>query len=95
MITTTVHRHRCRRQHRAWLALARCIFPDAAWIAGQGPYAAVAWCGVTSVTLHADADAATHGLGLIDLLGCGCQCHGDHDLMRLDLDEGTAKVMPR
>ena len=55
-------RHRCGRRHRAWPALAHCMLPRAGWIAGDGPFAVIAWCGVTSVTLHPDVEAAEHAL---------------------------------
>jgi len=85
--------HRCGRQHRAWPALARCIFRGAGWIAGDGPFAVVSGCGVTSVTLHHDAATAARSLATIDATGCGGRCVRHHDLVRLDLDDGTAHEM--
>ncbi|GEN78706.1 hypothetical protein [Actinotalea fermentans] len=81
--------HYCRRQHRTWRALATCMFPRAAWITGDGPFAVLAWCGVTSVTLHADTDAATRALEIVNASGCGGRCTRDHELVRLDLDAQT------
>jgi hypothetical protein len=65
------------------------MFQRAAWIAGNGPFAVLAWCGVTSVTLHADAEAATRALEIVDGTGCGGRCVGRHELVRLDLDGQT------
>lgn len=82
--------HYCRRVHRTFTALAHCMFPRAAWIAGDGgPFAVVAWCGVTSVTLHGDAEAATAALVAVGATGCGGRCTRDHELVRLDLDAQT------
>jgi len=77
-------RHRCARRHKAWPALARCIFPRAGWIAGDGPFAVIAWCGVTSVTLHPDAATAARSLATIGATGCGGRCVRKHELVRLD-----------
>jgi len=77
-------RHRCARQHKAWPALAHCMFPRAGWIAGDGPFAVVVGCGVTSVTLHADVEAAEHALEAVGATGCGGRCVRRHELVRLD-----------
>jgi len=79
-----VYRHRCARQHKAWPALARCIFRDAGWIAGDGPFAVIAWCGVSSVTLHPDVETASRSLATIGVTGCGGRCARNHELVRLD-----------
>jgi hypothetical protein len=79
--------HHCGRQHRTWTALAHCMFQRAAWIAGDGPFAVIAWCGVTSVTLHPDVATAEHALETVDGTGCGGRCVGHHDLVGLELDE--------
>jgi len=76
--------HRCGRQHRAWPALAHCMFPRAAWIAGDGPFAVVVWCGVTSVTLHPAVETAEHALETVGATGCGGRCVRRHELVRLD-----------
>jgi len=76
--------HHCNRQHRTWTALAHCMFPHAAWIAGDGPFAVIVGCGVTSVTLHADVETAEHVLETVDATGCGGRCVRHHDLVRLD-----------
>ena len=83
--------HNCGRQHRTWTALAHCMFQRAAWIAGDGPFAVIAWCGVSSVTLHRTAEAGQHALEVVDATGCGGRCVRHHDLARLDLNarEGT------
>jgi hypothetical protein len=79
-------RHYCARHHRTWTALAHCMFQRAAWITGDGPFAVIAWCGCTSVTLHPDAETAEHALEVVDGTGCGGRCVRHHDLVRLDLD---------
>ena len=79
-------RHNCGRHHRTWTALAHCMFQRAAWIAGNGPFAVIAWCGVTSVTLHPDVGTAEHALEVVDGTGCGGRCVRHHDLVRLEFD---------
>jgi hypothetical protein len=64
------------------LAKKRC--PRAVWITGKGAYASVAYCprGIT-VELHdtlADAERAKH---MIDHIGCGGLCVGDHEVITL------------
>lgn len=78
-------RHNCIRQHRTFRTFARCIWPRAVWIAGNGPYAVVAYCGVTTITLHADPDAAQEALATIDATGCGGRCSRHHKLIRLEI----------
>ena len=78
--------HNCGRRHKAWPALARCMFPRAAWIAGDGPFAVHVRCGVTSVTLHPDVETAEHALETVDATGCGGRCVRHHELVRLDFD---------
>ena len=78
--------HHCNRRHRTWTALAHCMFQRAAWIAGDGPFAVIAWCGVSSVTLHPDVGTAERSLATVDATGCGRRCVRHHDLVRLDLD---------
>ena len=93
MTARVLSAHRCGRQHRAYPALARCMWPWAGWIAGDGPFAVVSGCGVTSVTLHHDAATAARSLATIDATGCGGRCVRHHELVRLDLDDGTAHEM--
>ena len=77
-------RHYCTRQHRTDKTLARCIWPKAEWIAGDGPYASVAYCRVLTVELHATADAAREALRIIDGHACGGRCYGRHELIRIE-----------
>lgn len=83
-------RHNCGRQHRAWPALAHCMWRHAAWISGDGPFAVIAWCGVTTVSLHVDVEAAVHALAVVDGTGCGHRCAGRHELVRLDFGRVVA-----
>lgn len=78
--------HNCDRRHRTWTALAHCIFQRAAWIAGDGQFAVIVWCGVSSITLHPKAETAEHALETVDATGCGGRCVRHHDLVRLELD---------
>jgi protein involved in temperature-dependent protein secretion len=77
-------RHNCERSHRTYRTLARCMFPRAAWIAGEeGPIALLAWCDVLTVTLHQDYDAALEAKRIIDYSACGGRCTGRHEIVRL------------
>ena len=49
----------------------RCALPHAEWIAGDGPYALIAWCGTPTVTLHQTEAAAQAAKDLLDDIGCG------------------------
>src|SRR5262249_38919492 len=50
---------RCGRQHRGWRTFARCRFPKALWVCGEGRYGSLSRChpGV-SLELHASYDGA-------------------------------------
>ena len=87
MSTTTAvvyRRHNCTRRHRTYSAFARCNWPRAAWITGEGPFAVVAYCRVTTITLHTTMDGACSALDLIDAGGCGGRCTRHHKLIRLE-----------
>ena len=78
-------RHYCRRQHRSYLTAARCIWPRAEWVCGDGQYASLAWCSVLTIALYdtlADAEAAQRFIGKY---GCGGRCGGPpwHEIVGL------------
>lgn len=81
----TYRQHGCARQHRTWHSLARCMWPRAAWVAGDGPFASVSWCprGLT-VVLHETALGAANAVRTIDAAGCGGRCIGNHEVIRLE-----------
>jgi hypothetical protein len=81
--------HYCHRNHRNYRTLARCLWPRAEWIAGDGPYATLARCRVLTVELHTTEDTARKSLARIDGTGCGGRCYGDHELIVL-LPQGGA-----
>ena len=89
-VVKVYRRHYCGRQHRAWHALAVCMFRHAAWISGDGPFAVIGWCGVTTVSLHPDIETAELALETIDATGCGGRCVRRHELVRLDLEQVAA-----
>ena len=76
-------RHYCDRNHRNHHTLARCIWPRAEWVSGDGPYATVAHCRVLTVELHETREAATKALTAIDRHACGGRCYGQHELILL------------
>ena len=87
MTTTPViyRRHNCSSKHRTFRTFARCVWPRAAWIAGAGPFAVVAFCRVTTVTLHDNVEDAQAALAVIDGGGCGGRCRRHHRLVRIEL----------
>lgn len=81
---TVYRQHKCARRHRTFQTFAKCVWPRAAWIAGTGPFAVVAYCRHITVTLHPDAETAQAALAVIDGGGCGGRCSRHHRLVRLE-----------
>jgi hypothetical protein len=88
----TARRHReagCDlHRHRSYRALAKCVWPRAYWIDGEGPWASVARCGVTTIQLHSTAARAEAAKDLIDSTGCGGHCCRLHDIVHLCREDG-------
>lgn len=83
----TYTRHNCERNHRTFSALAKCIWPDAIWIAGYmgGQFATVSYClweGPT-VMLWATEEDARPMMAFIDRGGCSHSCRRDHRIVRM------------
>ena len=76
---------KCGKRHRKHSAVARCIWPRAEWIEGEGPYAVLAHCRVLTITLPADKDAAGVSKQLIDQTGCGGRCSKNHEIVEIEL----------
>jgi len=83
-------KHNCARKHRSYMALAKCVWPKAVWIAGaEGPYATVSRCPsngysmALTVELHTSLEAAKAALRLFDETACGGSCRGLHELVEL------------
>jgi hypothetical protein len=80
----TYRRHNCTRTHRTWATLAKCIWPRALWIHGNGPYASIARCGRgTTIQLCPTATDAQQMKDVIDSSGCGGLCQRRHELIEL------------
>lgn len=75
--------HRCPRQHRSYRALAKCLWPKAIWIEGEGPHASVTWCGGITVQLHETACDLWSCLAAGQF--CGARCKGIHGHVKLYL----------
>lgn len=80
----------CAKKHRSYMALAKCVWPRAAWIAGEeGPYATVSRCPsggysmALTVELHTSVEAAKAALRLINEMACGGICRELHELIEL------------
>jgi len=75
--------HYCERRHRSYYTTAKCLWPRAHWIAGEGEYATLARCRVLTVGLWPRMQAAVDAMVAIEVFGCGGVCRGDHELIRL------------
>lgn len=85
-------RHKCERKHRTWNVAAKCIWPRASWITGEGKYALIAYChsGPTTadtwtITLWSDPAEAEKAKAEIDRSGCGggCVFAAGHEIVEL------------
>lgn len=72
--------HHCGRTHRGFQSLAECIWPEAAYITGDGPYALVAHCDMLSVALYETATEAGDARRRLSTVGCGRTCERRHQL---------------
>lgn len=77
-------------RRKGYKGTARRVWPRAIWVHGQGPYAVVAYCKQTTVTLHASLEDAQASRGFIDRTGCGHRCHRAHRVIDLDDLVGAA-----
>lgn len=77
-------RHNCARVHRGYRTFAKCVWPRAIWVMGDGPFAVIAYCRHTTITLHRTVEAAQEALDIIDNTGCGGRCGRRHKLVRLE-----------
>lgn len=80
-------RHRCTSMHRTFNKLMRCMLPRAAWVHGEGQFALIAWCRVTTVTLWSTAEEAHKAREFIDGAGCGGRCTGRHEVVKLEFTQ--------
>ena len=62
---------------------AKRAWRKSAWIHGDGSFAVVAFCNVTTVSLHAEREDADASKDFIDRLGCGHQCYRHHKVVDL------------
>ncbi len=85
----TYSRHNCKSAHRTAQTFLRCAVPRAAWVAGHGKFALIAWCGVPTITLHQAIEPALQQRAVVDSLGCGGRCRKRHEVVHVDVG-GTA-----
>ncbi|MGH2651381.1 MAG: hypothetical protein ACRDHS_03035 [Actinomycetota bacterium] len=86
--------HGCDRRHRSFLTFAKCVWPRALWILGDGPFASVSWCGArpglpryrsgASVKLWETIEDAHKAKAQIDYTGCGGLCVRRHEVIQLE-----------
>lgn len=83
------HVHNCERNHRTYKAFAKCVWPRAEEVVGEGRLATITRCGsggyrsYVVVHLHSDPSRAQAALDLIDETGCGGRCSRNHELVEL------------
>lgn len=82
----TYCQHRCTRTHRSYRAAARCMWPRACWISGDGPYALLAHCDVLTITLWPTAGKAFSTYQWLAGFKCGHLCTGRHEVIKIELD---------
>src|SRR4051812_14063855 len=82
----------CSAEHRSYRTLARCLWPRAVWIRGDGPYALLARCRAFTITLHKTPAGAIAAKQRIDADGCGSRCVGEHEVIRMDIPVGRTPV---
>jgi hypothetical protein len=74
-----------RQERAAWVNRgSRRRWPAAEWIIGEGHYASVASCDVTTVMLFRTQAETGHAKTLTDKLGCGRACIREHEITDLD-----------
>lgn len=100
------HRRRCDCgvHHRKWTTFAKCQWPRAIWIYGDGPIATVAHCVAArawepyfgrsyidsqTVMLHPTREDALLVLDWIGATGCGGVCAGTSGHELVDLEATT------
>jgi hypothetical protein len=76
--------HRCQSTHRTLNKYARCVWPNAIWVHGEGRYALLAHCAVLTVSLHARLEDAEKWKTIIDTSLCGGRCYRDHEIVQLN-----------
>jgi hypothetical protein len=86
--------HRCGRRHRGYQSLAECMWPDAAYVIGDGAFALLARCDLFTVSLYETRGEAQRRERALDARGCGRTCEGLHELRSLggDADGGMASL---
>ncbi len=83
-------RHNCPRSHPTFRAFAQCVWPEAQWVLGEGPYVTVRGCHGTTVLLHPTIEQAEIALRAIHPLGTSGRCQLEHELAVLVLPDGGA-----
>ena len=73
-------------RRKTYRGMAGDLWPQAMWIAGEGPWAVVASCwNGTTVTLWDELKDAVKARGFIDQFGCGGRCYKNHFVARLSM----------
>lgn len=87
-------RHNCDGTHRTYRGLAGCIFrsEDPYWIAGEGPYAVLCWCGGLTISLHELLHTAIVTRHDLDRTGCGGGCDRNHEVVAIRPSLGLTSV---
>lgn len=82
---TTYRAHRCRRRHKLYRAMARCIWKRAWIITGEGPFV-MRCCGPNpDLWLFETEVSAVYAGKLFDRCRCGPYCKPPHQIAQLVL----------
>lgn len=84
----------CSKTHRTYHAVAKCKFPWALWIDGEGEWGSMAWCerpdyrgSTLTIQLYKTREAAEKAKQWIDEGGCGGSCYKDHTIWNFHCKE--------
>lgn len=73
----------CGKRHRTFSARAKCIWPTAIYVRGEGRHALVTVCPVPAVSLFPDYQSAREDLDLLARHRCGPWCRRHHELVTI------------
>jgi hypothetical protein len=82
--------HNCPRTHKTFRDLARCVWPEARWVVGEGPYATVRGCAGLTVLLHPTLERAEHAHQRMHPHPTDGRCDKGHVLALLVFPDGAA-----
>jgi hypothetical protein len=84
-----IRTHACTRTHRTLRTFAKCVWPKASQITGEGKWAAITHrADGAHISLHETSTAARDAKAAADCSGCGDHRRREAHLLRLAPGEG-------